>query len=192
MRIVLLIFIISLIILSFTSLFEVNFLNYSSPIPYSEIDKITFNDFRGFKRPAQTLDGTQEFAFIKTNRTIIINSNEEVIITTYFYPSRSYVFNQHLRNFDLLTHELYHFHIAELITRLFRKEIYENQGKLSSSIFKSLKTKYNDLENEMQFNYDDESYHSYAFKEQKMWESKIDSSLASLKQFDENHMNTKK
>ena len=191
MKIILLTFITSFLILSFTSLYEVNFLNYSPPIPYSQIEKITFTDFKGLKKPAQTLDGTQEFAFIKTNRKIETNSNDKVIITTYFYPSRSYVFNQHLRNKDLLTHELYHFHISEIITRLFRKELFENQEKSTSSIIESLKKKYNDLENEMQYNYDDESYHSYASKEQRMWESRIDSTLASLNQFNETLIKTK-
>lgn len=183
MKTILLVTFLSILILSFTALFEVNYLNYSSPIPYSQIKTITFSDFKGLKKPAQTLDGMQEFAFISTSRELKLTSNNTAIVTTFFHPSRSYVFNKHLRNFDLLSHELYHFRISEYVTRLFRKKIFEHQGDLTSSLIDGFKTKFYDLEEEMQYSYDDESYHSYAFNEQKKWEVKIDSSLKSLEKF---------
>ena len=183
MKFILFILFLAISIIAFAALYEVNFINYSSPIPYSQINSITFKDFKGFKKPAQTLNGIQEFAFIKTSRKIDFISNNTVTATTYFHPSRSYVFNQRLRNPDLLSHELYHFHIAEYITRLLRKEISEYNGNLTLNKIESLRKKYFYIENEIQFDYDDQTDHSYAFKEQKLWQSKIDSNLNSLALF---------
>lgn len=183
MKFILFITFLAISFIAVAALYEVNFINYSSPIPYSQINSITFTDFKGLKKPSQTLNGIQEFAFIKTSRKISFNSDNTVTATTYFHPSRSYVFNQHLRNPDLLSHELYHFHIAEYITRLLRKEISEYNGNLTSNKVESLRKKYSYIENEMQFNYDDQTDHSYAFKEQRQWQSIIDSNLKSLALF---------
>jgi len=88
-----------------------------------------------------------------------------------------------LRSPDLLSHELYHFHIAEYITRLFRKEISEYNGNLTSTEVEHFRKIYYNIENQMQFEYDDQTDHSYDFKEQRQWQSKIDGYLESLVNF---------
>jgi hypothetical protein len=191
MKFILIVALLAVSILSFATLYEVNFLDYSNPIPYSQNSRITFKDFKGYKKPAETLHGIQEFAFIKTSRVLKLKPNNTFSAITYFHPSRSYVFNQHLRNSDLLSHELYHFHIAEYITRLLKRDIIQNNPKLSATIIKNLKEKYRDLENEMQIQYDDETDHSYAFKHQKLWQHKIDSGLNSLLSFENSDIKLK-
>jgi len=172
-----------IILLSVAIVFDINYFNYKRPIPYSQFRKISFYDFKAFKRPDITLNGFKEFAYIKTNRRIHYLNNGNVEITTYFHPSRSYVFAQNIRDLDLLTHELYHFHISEYYTRLLRKEILGNPKNISDNMIIRLNKKYYEFENEMQLNYDEDTYHSYVMQEQKKWEIKIDSLLQSLESF---------
>ena len=172
-----------IILLAAAIVFDVNYFNYSRPVPYSQLQKISFHDFRALKKPGLTLKGVQEFAYIKTNRRIHYVNNGNVEITTYFHPSRSYVFANNIRDRDLLTHELYHFHISEYCTRLLRKEISETSNNISDNMIVRLHEKYYQFENEMQLKYDEDTYHSYVMKEQKKWEIKIDSLLQSLLSF---------
>jgi len=172
-----------IVLLSVAIAFDINYFNYSRPIPYSQLRKISFHDFRAFKRPNMALNGVKEFAYIKTNREIHFLNNGSIDITTYFHPSRSYVFAQNIREADLLTHELYHFHITEYYSRLLRREILENPITISHNMINLLNEKYYQLENEMQLKYDEDTYHSYIMQEQKKWEIKIDSLLQSLESF---------
>ena len=183
MKINLLIAFLAISILSFTALFDVNYLNYSAPVPYSRIKTINFYDFKGYKLPFETLNGHQEFAFIKTNRKIKLLDNNKVEIVTYFHPSRSFVYNQHIRENDLLTHELYHFHLSEYVTRLFRKEISDSKNKLTESELNNKAEKYLEIEDGLQRSYDEESNHSLVFSEQKRWETFINSGLESLQDY---------
>ena len=177
--------------LAFTARYEVNYFDYASPIPYSKWQTISFADFKGLDKPGETLNGVSEFAFIKMDRIITFLPENKVAITTYFYPSRSYVFNQNIRNNDLLRHELYHFHIAEYCSRLFRKELSETDNA-DASVVDQLKIKYTELEKSMQIEYDEESYHSYVLSEQKKWETTIDKDLASLANFSDPVISLKK
>ena len=183
MKFIIFFFVAGIILLSAAILFDINYFNYSRPIPYSQLRKISFYDFRALKRPAMTLDGVKEFAYIKTNRKIHYLNNGNIEIITYFHPSRSYVFAQNIRDAELLTHELYHFHISEYFTRLMRREILESQHPIPENKITLLNKKYYQLENEMQSEYDDDTYHSYVMQEQKKWEIKIDSLLRSLESF---------
>ena len=183
---------IGLILLAVAILFDVNYVNYKKPLSYADWQKINFSDFRALKRPGLTLDGVSEFAYIKTDRKIQPLSNGDIVITTYFYPSRSYVFAQDLHNTDLLRHELYHFHIAEYCSRLFRKEVLENRNGITGTMISDLNDKYRRMEQQMQDEYDEDSYHSYVLQEQKKWEVKVDSLLHSLKPFSEPHVHIKK
>ncbi|MEO8770350.1 MAG: hypothetical protein ABI402_09710 [Ferruginibacter sp.] len=183
MKINILIAFLAVLIFSIAALFEVNYLDYEMPVPYSKFNAITFYDFKGLKKPAQTLNGAKEFAFISTSRETRLTNDHTFIAITYFHPSRSYVFNQHIRNAGLLTHELYHFHISEYFTRLIRKAVFEYQGNISQSAIDDIVEMYNTQENEMQMQYDEESYHSYVLAEQKRWEKLIDNNLASLIKF---------
>lgn len=180
MRINIIILTIALIILSFCALFENNYLEYAAPIPYSNLRSITLNDFRGLKLPGESLDGMGDFAFIKSNRVLQYVPGESVTITTFFYPSRSYVFNRDLWNNDLLTHEMYHMRITEYCSRLFRQEVAAYKGDITNLLLDDWQLKYHNIEDEMQIQYDDDSYHSYVVSQQLRWEKKVDSSLQSL------------
>jgi hypothetical protein len=176
----LLLFIAALLLLSAATVFDVNFFDYKSPVPYSHWRTITFYDFKGYKRPGETLFGNTAFAFIKTNRQTRLINDTAIEVTSYFHPSRSYVFEQQVRSPDLLQHELYHFHITEYCTRLLKKELMDYKQPFTQSKLEEMNEKYMQFENNMQMTYDDESYHSYVLKEQKKWEKFIDSSLAQL------------
>ena len=183
MKINILVTFLAVLLFSIVALFEVNYLDYGSPVPYSKIKAISFYDFKGLKKPAQTLNGVKEFAFISTSRETRLTNDHTFIAITYFHPSRSYVFNQHIRETGLLTHELYHFHISEYFTRLIRKAVFEYPGKISPSAIDDIVEAYNTQENDMQMQYDEESYHSYVLSEQKRWEKLIDNYLSSLIKF---------
>lgn len=175
----------SLLFLSIAAVFEVNYLDYSSPVPYANWQQINFYSFKALKKPGLTLFGVAEFAFIKTNREVRFINDSEIEITSYFHPSRSYVFDQQIRNPGLLRHELYHFQLTEYISRLFRKEIADHSQAASHSLVRSLEDQYWEMEKNMQMQYDDDSYHSYVLKEQKRWESYIDSGLVSLHNYND-------
>ena len=164
--------------------FDVNYFNYSKPVPYAQWQTITLNDFKGLKKPAMTMAGFSEFAFIKTSREIFFHENSIEVIT-YFHPSRSYVFNKDIRSPDLLRHEIYHFHIAEYCSRLLRKEIFDSKNIFSRSLITDFENKYIELENELQRKYDEDSEHGYIMMQQKVWEIKMDGLLSSLEQFAE-------
>lgn len=176
---------VAVVLLSVSILYDVNYLDYEKPVPYSRVSTINFYDFKAQKKPGMTLYGVAEFAYIKTNREIHYLDDRNIEITTYFHPSRSYVFAQDIRNNGLLTHELYHFHISEYCTRLLRKETFEKRNKITHRGIESLNKKYYRLEDEMQGEYDDETYHSYVLQKQKEWEEKVDSLILSLKDFSE-------
>jgi hypothetical protein len=160
----------------FAITFNINIFNYSSPVEYEHINELTLQDFKGFKIPGSTLDGGNEFAFIVTSIEHQENNNQ-VIIQSFFHPSRSYVFNEKLVDKALLRHELYHFHVTELFARKIRKELKELKTRPTNSEVLEIINRFQDAKDDMQRNYDNDSYHSYVLKEQKKWEKKIDSLL---------------
>lgn len=183
MKLSVILFLCSFILLAVAILFDVNYINYKRPVPYAEWEKITFYDFRGLKKPGLKLKGATEFAYIKTDRKVHMLNNKSAEVTTYFHPSRSYVFEQNIRNSILLKHELYHFHIAEYCSRLLRKEIANEMTPITGRMLNGLKSNYDRLEQEMQESYDDDSYHSYVMQQQKSWEKRVDDLLHSLEDF---------
>jgi len=186
-----LIVIFSVIAILITLLWDFNYLQYKSSIPYKDLNTITLNDFRGFKRPFFLLDGGTEFAYVSTSIDIS-KKHDEIQIVSLFHPCRSYVYNRNLYSNDLLTHELYHFHITEYCARKMRKEIktqitksqYVNLVEIENSILMQ--------EQKIQYEYDDETYHGYVFGKQVEWQKKIDSSLLSLKKYSETIISLKK
>ena len=183
MRYNIIILIVGLILLLSAALFDINYLNYRQPVPYSKWETISLYDFRGLKRPFRTLEGVSEFAYIETSREIHFLKENAIEITACFYPSRSYVFANDIRNPDLLRHELYHFHITEYVTRLFREEIANYSDKLTCSLIIDISEKYNEMEETLQREYDHDTYHSYVMNEQKKWERKLDEWLNSKRNF---------
>jgi hypothetical protein len=163
-------------------LIHVNILRYSRPIPFSDIDKITLKDFKGYRRPFETLDGEKDFAFITT--AITWNKNDDGLeLQALFYPSRSYVFNDRIVDRFLLRHELYHFRITEIFARKCRQQL-SVVGKLpSDDTISEIVAVQEESVNEMQHRYDHDSYHGYIMKEQRRWEKNVDSLLTLLDNF---------
>lgn len=176
------ILIFSIIILFSSIVWDFNYLRYKPSIPYENWKTITLNDFRGLKRPFQTLHGETKFAFVSTNIKVKKKKNT-IEVKAAFHPCRSYVYNRKLYSNELLTHEIYHFHITEYCARLMRKEIQDfikfgvdyNLSKYKNQIY--------EFEKSLQEQYDDETYHSYVHKKQIEWQNKIDSSLRSLEKY---------
>lgn len=158
-----------------------NFLNYRSPIPFSKIDSITFEDFRGLEFFRKKHNGNPRYAYIVTSIKSEIKENE-VHIESFFHPSRSYVYNNNVYSGELLNHELYHFRITELFARMVRKEVSQEAG-VSKDDIKSILKKNERKEQTYQAKYDSDSYHSYVLKEQKRYETEIDSLISSLHEF---------
>jgi len=164
------------IVLSFfLSLSHTNFLNYEGRLEYNKIDQITFKNFRGLNLFKETFYGKKEFAYIVTKIDYEFDG-DNVSIQSYFYPSRSFVYNRKTLNPQLLTHELYHFKITELYARKAKRRMVENKVNTQSEIRKII----NQIRLEerlFQKEYDFETFHSYVYSEQKKYENNIDSLL---------------
>jgi hypothetical protein len=182
-RINILIFFTGFLMLSIAILFDINYLRYELPIPYLYWKNITFTDFRGVKRPNQALDGQKDFAFI-VSELKVKRINDGIMATTYFHPARSYVYNTDLASNELLTHEIYHLHITEYSARLLRKKIKNTTKPISDNTLEAIKSKFQFFEDSLQFQYDDQTYHSYLVGKQKNWQHQIDSCLKSLKEYE--------
>lgn len=176
------IFIIGTILLSIAVLYDVNYLNYKAPISYSNWQEIVWSDFRAIKRPKQTLDGNQNFAFINSEMRITQEDNA-ITVNTLFHPARSYTFSKESAGRELLQHELYHLHITEYWSRIARKKISESDHKPEKLQLKEIVEEVRIKESKMQKKYDEESYHGYLLGKQKIWQHKIDSSLHALEHF---------
>src|SRR5688500_13854832 len=153
-------------------LFHINILRYSSPIPFVEIDTITLKDFKGYRKPNQTLDGENKFAFITTS-IIWEKTDSTVEVQAAFHPARSYVYNDKIVDRFLLKHELYHFRITEIFARKCRQELSLSNVAPSDDVISELIAFNEEAETEMQLRYDEESYHGYLMKEQKRWEKDV-------------------
>ena len=164
-----------LFLVLFFSLTQVNFLDYESPKKYEEIDRITFNDFRGLEFFQNSLYGNEHFAYIKTSIDYEIE-NDSLKVESFFHPSSSYVYNQNAFSKELLSHELYHFKITELYVRMIKKRIFELK-RINEIEIKNIINQLEIKKNEFQLIYDDDTFHSYVLGEQKKYEKNIDSLL---------------
>lgn len=177
---IIIIFSVAALFISF--LFDVNFVDYKKPIPHRDWSSISLKDFRGLKKPFRTLHGETKFAFVSTSIRMDINQNS-VEIESLFHPSRSYVYNQNIYSERLLEHEIYHFHITEYCARLLRREIMEMTEEGKKIDLGKMKKRILVKEQELQRQYDEETYHSYVLGKQLEWQFRIDSSLVSLKDY---------
>jgi hypothetical protein len=174
--------IISAMVIIITLLWDFNYLRYKAPIPHKHWETITLNDFRGLKKPFDSLYGESKFAFVSTSIRVKKKHNE-IEIETLFHPCRSYVYNRKLFANYLLTHEMYHFHITEYCARMMRKEVKDLLESDNKVNLKEIKNRILIKEQELQYQYDDETYHSYVHSKQVEWQNKIDSSLVSLEKY---------
>lgn len=164
------------IIAIFLTLNRINFLNYKSPMPFSEFEKITFEDFKGFEFFKKSLYGNKRFAYIVTSIESEIKGNK-VEVQAFFHPSRSFVYNSHTNSKELLKHELYHFKITEIYSRRIKKKIGDLK-QIEKKKIKGIIKQEKKLERVYQRKYDFDTYHSYVYQEQKKYEREIDSLLS--------------
>lgn len=176
--------IISLVIIFFSSVYEVNFFDYKAPVPHSNWESIDFTDFRGIKKPSHQLYGQNEFAYVSIELETKILSDTSLSITTFFHPSRSYVFQNQLKSDLLLKHELYHFHTAEYAARMLRKKLSGFSSGNTNSVEDIIEI-YKEKEDSLQHLYDKKTYHGSVMNEQVKWQNKIDSCLNQLSDFKE-------
>lgn len=176
------VFIVALSLAVYSAMLHINFFEYAEPIEHAKSSEISLQDFKGLKVPGQSLDGVKEFGFIVTSIDLE-KGNNSIILKALFHPSRSYIYNENLADKFLLSHEIYHFHITEYCARLARREISNTNDMPSSTELEKILQEHKELENQLQKQYDNESYHSYILKKQKEWEVKIDSLLLTVSSF---------
>lgn len=170
-------FVVSFLILSYK-----NFLDYERPIPFKEIERIDFKNFRGLEFIKKKLYGSKYFAYVVTS--IEYEFEEEyVLLESYFHPSSSFVYNKNSNSKDLLTHELYHFRITELFTRKAKEEIYKREN-LKKEDIKEIIDSIKVEERKYQIKYDYDTFHSYVYEKQISYQKEIDSLLISLNKFE--------
>lgn len=170
---------VGVILLLIAMMYDINFLRYKSPMPYSEWREIEWSDFRAIKRPHQTLDGIESFAFICSDIDLNI-SEYEVQVETRFHPARSYTFSEKNAGTALLQHELYHLHITEQCARILRRELATFDLVPTKAQINELVSKYSVKERQLQAQYDEETYHGYVLGQQLVWQQKVDSMLSQL------------
>jgi len=164
-----------IILVVFLTLRKVNFLDYQAPVPYEQINEITFENFRGLEFFQKSLYGNKAFAYIFTSIEYEY-SGDSLKMEAFFHPSRSYVYNKKAYSNDLLKHEMYHFKITELHVRMAKKQILEAQQPTEQDI-ETIVEKIKEEEELFQRKYDDETFHSYVLGKQKKYEILIDSLL---------------
>lgn len=176
------ILIISLALLMVIIAFDINYFRYKEPIKYQDWETIGWSDFRAFKKPQQTLDGSQHFAFICSEIDVVFHE-DSIKVQTLFHPARSFTYNQKTAHKNLLQHELYHLHITEYFARLIREKINTTEDQ-DPDIIKEHINALKEKERRMQRQYDDETYHGYVLSKQREWQHKIDHKLYQLNNYE--------
>lgn len=182
------VFVAGLFVLFQASLWDVNWLDYQSPIEYKDYKSISMENFKGLNRSGRTMDGVKEFASIVTEiKTFKKGSKYHVV--SLFHPSRSYTFKKEFELDDkLLNHELYHFHITEYCSRLLRKKI-KSANSFENRELSDLKQEIVNIEDSFQESYDDDTYHGYVLNKQLLWQKRVDSLLLNLNDYKETEIN---
>ncbi len=163
----------------FAALWEVNFLDYKTSIPYSKWKEIKYSDFKRYKNPFKN-DYFSADVFCKVN---VKAKKDGFVIDSRFYPSRSYVYNDKIIDKYLLTHEIYHFHITECSARMMRKELTSLIKNRKPINIYDLQNYYLFIEDSLQDLYDTETTHGLRLSKQIYWQEKVDSMLLSLDQY---------
>lgn len=165
-----------LAIVFFVALIRINFLDYEKPIPYARIKQISFENFRGLEFFQKSLYGNKSFAYVYTSIDYKFEG-DSVYVQSFFHPSRSYVYNNKVYSKELLVHEMYHFKITELYSRLAKQRISECKHPTEEAI-ENIISLVKKEENDFQIRYDDDTFHSYVLFQQKKYEKEVDSLLA--------------
>lgn len=186
LRINLVVCVLGLMLTAVAVMYDVNFINYKAPIEYSDWKTIQWSDFHAIKRPHQTLQGSQTFAFI-TSEIDIEQLADYAVVKTLFHPARSYTFSEESSGQSLMQHELYHLHITEYVAREIRKEFSDCMAPCNTEFINA----YLQRERELQNSYDEETAHGYLLGKQRTWQTRIDSCLSSLELYSEPIVNLK-
>lgn len=169
------------ILIGFSILTYVNFLDYEKPTTYDKYDQITFENFRGLEFFKKSLYGSERFAYVVTTIDTDYDNNS-VEVRSLFHPSKSFVYNKNTNSKELLNHEKYHIKITELFTRKAKQKI-KNLTHFDKKTIETIIDNIKSQENQYQVRYDYDTFHSYVLSEQKRYEREIDSLLYLLKDY---------
>lgn len=146
-------------------------------IAWNEDSSLEWKDFK-----ANPILNSPHLAETTTRIDYKILSKESIEVSCFFLKEKSWIKDQH-RVAELLEHEQYHFHIAELNTRKMRKEMAEIQYPSTKNV-QEVYNKWNQRQKEEQALYDAETKHSKNVVEQVKWQKKIDQELTELSNFE--------
>ncbi|HEU4717419.1 MAG TPA: hypothetical protein VFU15_06290, partial [Bacteroidia bacterium] len=143
-------------------------------IEWNPARPLTWKDFKG------TQEKTSPYAAI-TEWTIYFSylaqkDSLHTQVTCYFDPAKSKVKHDARKDSLLLRHEQYHFNLAEVYARKFRKALEESAFSFKDANTRAPKlySQYvSDCKKEQDL-YDKETDHSQKTADQKRWEDKID------------------
>ncbi len=155
---------------------------------WSNRSKLNWSDFQ------KSCPYSQFSATAHTNITYMAwqktgNDTMTIIVIAQFYKkmscTKSDIYDKpKTYNFNLLTHEQYHFNIAELYARKFKKIIIDLKLKNTASLeFQTLYSNMISALHTYQKTYDEETNHSINKGQQVFWEQQIDKELEDLKQY---------
>jgi hypothetical protein len=171
----LLVFISSLLFLSFTERKNEDYITWNSD------KKLSWDDFK-MDSPSSTRDAalTTTFVGFSYSRTRDIITFD---IECKFQKSRSW---GRLKTDYILNHEQGHFDIAEIFARKLNKEItlFLAKSKQHEELNK-IYTKVMNEKRDTQQQYDDETNHSINKTQQAAWDKKIEEMLEELKEYDD-------
>jgi|SRR4051812_27991366 hypothetical protein len=130
--------------------------------------------WKDFEAPANYEDPFDAFISCRIDYN---QTGDKVDVFCYFKKNESW--SRASESEYLLKHEQYHFHIAEMYARRFRKQIAETGTK---DIGKKFENQIQESK-KAQVNYDEETNHSKNTKAQAKWERYIDRELDKLKDY---------
>lgn len=145
-------------------------------ILWNEGSSLEWKDFK-----AKPVLNSPHLAETTTRIDYKILSKESIEVNCFFLKEKSWVKDQH-RVAELLEHEQYHFHIAELNTRKMRRDMAEIQYPSTKNV-QEVYDKWNQRQKKEQALYDAETDHSKNIAEQAKWQKKIDQELTELSNF---------
>ncbi len=177
-----------LTILFFIFSASITSLNEEDKIAWNSKVKLSWYDFKAAPKNnsgfvASTSSGisfSYTFSYKETGEIL----NLDVIITSYFYPNKSWYIPSEASDY-ILNHEQAHFDISELHARMLRKEI--SEATFSKNLKKEIEAIYNRVEKkrrDMQHLFDNESNHSKVKEKEKEWEIFISRQLNKYDRWD--------
>ncbi len=140
-------------------------------IVWSNTELLTWNDFKR-KSPKHNEKRALSHVGLKLIPVYSNNKFHKFYVIPFFDKTNS---TTSVYNSNVLEHEQYHFHIAELFARKIRLQItlLKLKKKLTSKDYTNVFIGYNTDFNNYQIKYDNETNHGMRLGEQKLWQKKI-------------------